>query len=194
MLRRSRSEVPAAVLYLIDGYNFLYALGKLRKGPVVLEQVRLYLLRLLRHAHGDHASDVTVVFDAHSAPPGAAAETSHQGIHIRFAIGHAQADDLIEELIRTAAAPKKLTVVSDDHRIQQAARRRQCRVMSCGEYMDWLAALETPRPPRPRSAPPAKPESVSEEETEHWLEEFGELTRDPAWKELFDFPDEMDRR
>lgn len=177
--------------YLIDGYNFLYALGKLRKGPVVLEQVRLYLLRLLRQAHGDHASDVTVVFDAHSAPPGATAETTHQGIHIRFAVGHPEADDLIEELIRTTPAPKKLTVVSDDHRIRQAARRRECRVMGCGDYMDWLAGFTLRQTPRPRLPSSAKPETVSDEETQHWLDEFAELTHDPAWKELFEFQDEM---
>jgi uncharacterized protein len=178
------------VVYLIDGYNLLYALGKLHKGrPIVLEQARLYLLRLIRQAHGEQATGVTVVFDAHSAPPGAQAETTQHGIHIRFAIGYEEADDLIEELIRAASAPKKITIVSDDHRLQQAGRRRECRVMRCGEYMDWLGGLQRRARVTPEQKPPAKPETISGEETEHWLEEFGDLTRDPAWKELFDFPE-----
>jgi predicted RNA-binding protein with PIN domain len=177
------------MLYLIDGYNLLYALGVLRKrmGPDGLDQARQNLLGVLRGSFGDESADVTVVFDAAHPPPGVPAETEYQGIHVRFAIGMAAADDLIEVLIRKASAPRHLTVVSDDHRIQKAARRRHCVVKGCGDFLQELERRRKP-PPAPPDEPP-KPAGVSREETQHWLNEFADLADDPALKELQDPPE-----
>lgn len=174
--------------FLIDGYNLLFAMGVLgkRTGSAVLEHARQRLLGLLAGAHGNAAVHVTVVFDAARPPPGLAAEHVYKGIHVVFAVEQEQADDLIEQLIRQASAPKNLTVVSDDHRLRDAAQRRRCVVLGCGEYLDWLD-----RQRRPRRAPeqPAKPENVSQSETERWLREFADLEQDPSWKELSDPPE-----
>jgi predicted RNA-binding protein with PIN domain len=178
------------MLYLIDGYNLLYAMGVLlprRTGPLVLEYARRRLLSLLSERHGAQAGAVTVVFDARKAPPGAAAEMDYEGIHVAFAVDQEQADDLIEQLIRRASAPRQLTVVSNDHRIQHAARRRQCVVLGCGDYMDWLARQR--RPPRQAPPTPARTETpLPPEEVRLWLETFGDLEQDPDWKELFELP------
>ncbi len=177
------------MLYLIDGYNLLYALGVLlegRTGPKVLERARRYLLDLLRAGHGD-SDDVTVVFDAKHPPPGAPTELDHGGIHVAFAVKQDEADDLLELLMRRASAPRQVTVVSDDHRVQQAARRRQCHALGCGEYMDWLAARRPPTA-RPDRDAPAKPEAVSPEETQRWLREFADLEHDAGMRELFEPP------
>jgi len=178
------------MLYLIDGYNLLYALGVLHKrmGPEGLEKARQNLLGVLHGSFGDESANVTVVFDAARPRPGAAAEMEYHGIHVRFAIGMAAADDLIEVFIRKASAPRHLTVVSDDHRLQKAARRRRCVVSGCG---DFLQALERRRrsPAAAPDEPPAKPTRVSREETQHWLEEFADLADDPAMKELQDPPE-----
>jgi hypothetical protein len=172
--------------YLIDGYNLLHALGLgSRLGPTGLEWARLRLLRLLRETHGDEASDVTVVFDAAGARPGATAEQDYRGIHVLFAVREVEADDLIEQLIRRTSAPRGLTVVSDDHRIQQAARRRDCVALGCAAYLDFLDHKRHPQPPRPPEAP-AKPEEVSPEEAQYWLREFAGLGKEPDTKELFD--------
>src|SRR5690242_3414586 len=109
--------------YLIDGYNLLHAIGLLhgKAGPNGLEKARLALLSRLCGDHADDAIAVTVVFDASGAPPGAAAEDSYRGIHIYYALD-SSADDLIETLIQRDATPRQLTIVSDDHRLQQAGR------------------------------------------------------------------------
>ena len=95
-------------------------------GPRGLEKARLRLLGLLHGTFAEESSTVTVVFDAAAAPPGVAPETDHKGIHVIFAVGKQEADDVIERLIRRSSAPKSLHVISDDHRVQQAARRRHC--------------------------------------------------------------------
>src|SRR5262245_38157603 len=110
------------MLYLIDGYNLLHVLGIARHKGASLAQARARLLGRLHGALGDEGKNVTVIFDAAHAPPGADAEQEYHGIQVRFAVGEYEADDLIEQLIKKASAPKQLTVVSDDHRIQQAAR------------------------------------------------------------------------
>jgi hypothetical protein len=186
--------------YLIDGYNLLHAMGVLcgKVGPRGLERARLTLLNRLSAAPG--AGEITVVFDASGAPPHAAAEEDYQGLHVRYALD-GEADDLIEALIQREAAPRQLTVVSDDHRLQQAARRRRCVVLGC---LDYLEARERSHPtpsPSPLPSPSrggegkgegaVKPEAVSEDETRHWLREFADLADDPKIREALgpDFRD-----
>ena len=75
-------------------------------------------------------------------------------------------------------------MVSDDHRLQQAARRRQCPALGC---LDFLEELERHRrllrrPPRPGTE---KQESLSEKEKQDWESEFAALDDDPDMKELF---------
>jgi len=159
--------------YLIDGYNLLFATGRLlpRAGRGALEASRKWLLVEVVRWHGAGASEVTVVFDAAGAPPGTpAARERHGDVNVLFARGQT-ADDLIEELIRDEPAPRSLTVVSDDHRIREAGRRRGCVVLGCLDYCErWTR-------PRGRAAsPPAeptKPEAMTEQERRRWLEAFG---------------------
>ncbi len=181
------------MLYLIDGYNLMHAMGVMRPrmGRPGLERARGQLLGLLAGSYGDEAHCVTVVFDAASAPRDAEREQYHHGITVRFAVDEKVADDLIEQLIRKASAPKQITVVSDDHRIQQAAHRRRCAVMRCDDYLDWLDNHRRARAGKggakhPTEETPAKPEGVSRGETQRWLREFAELADDPEMKELFE--------
>ena len=173
-----------SVRYLIDGYNLLHAMGILngKVGPQGLEKARRRLLGFLRGAHGEGATDVTVVFDAGAARPGDSGAEDCDGLHVRFAVGYPQADDLIELLIRQAAVPRRLHVVSDDHRIQRAARRRRCRVLGCLDYLEGLDRPDRPPPPLERE----KEDRPSEGETQRWLAEFADLADDPDLKELFE--------
>ena len=157
------------MLFLIDGYNLLHALGlpkELSAGG--LHHARLRLLDLLHAALGDDSGNVTIVFDARRVPRGASEVQHYRGIEVRFAIHEAEADDLIELLIQRHANPRKLSVVSDDHRIQQAARRRHCTALGCTAFLDWTER----RPERSRPPPTpesAKPQTSSAADTEHWL-------------------------
>jgi predicted RNA-binding protein with PIN domain len=172
--------------YLIDGYNLLYAMGVLRGrvGPRGLQKARLRLLGLLGGTYGGEAGEVTVVFDAAGAQAGAAEEEDYQGIHVHFAVRQEQADDLIEHLIQRHSTPRQLTVVSDDHRIQQAARRRQCTALGCLAYLDELDRRRRQNRQRPHPEG-EKAEALSPEETQRWLDEFADLEDDPDLKELF---------
>ena len=173
--------------YLIDGYNLLHAMGVLcgPVGPGGLEKARMRLLGLLAGGFGNEAHAVTVVFDAAHAPPHATAEQVFRGVQVRFAVAQDEADDLIELLLEEDSSPRRMTLVSDDHRLQRAARRRACCVQSCDEFLEWLDRHRRDGH-RPRAEPPEKRDKLSETEVQNWLAEFADLGEHPHFKELFD--------
>lgn len=124
---------PTAMTLLIDGYNMLNATGisgPIRSGVGSLERSRLALLNFLADAlTPEEALRTTVVFDAQRPPPGLPRVLNHRGLTVRFASQYPDADSLLEELIRAEHVPRRLTVVSSDHRLQRAARRRRARAV-----------------------------------------------------------------
>lgn len=126
-----------SVALLIDGYNLLHGTGLFGhgKGAGTLEASREALLSFLARAvESGELERTTVVFDSSDAPPGLPRTVRRQGMTIRFAVGYADADELLEELIAADHAPKKLTVVSSDHRVQRAARRRRAHTVDSHQW------------------------------------------------------------
>jgi predicted RNA-binding protein with PIN domain len=123
---RSRCDGPMPLL--VDGYNLLYGAAIVGggSGPRALERSRFALVGFIAGALSENErATTTVVFDAAGAPPGLPQTIVRDGITLRFAKGYESADDLLEELIAADHAPRKLTVVSSDHRVQRAAKRRR---------------------------------------------------------------------
>lgn len=117
---------------LIDGYNLIHAANILGRGigPGGLERARKALLDFLVASLEERERHSTiVVFDAEHAPPGLPRSIQYQGISVRFSAGYGDADELIEELIKKDSAPRALTVVSSDHRLHRAARRRRAKAV-----------------------------------------------------------------
>jgi predicted RNA-binding protein with PIN domain len=166
---------------VIDGYNLLHVAGVLPRGlgPGAWERARTRLLNVLAESLADaERARTIVVFDATFAPPGLPSAVVHRGLDVRYAANHDSADDLIEELIRRDSAPKQLTVVSADHRLQVAARRRKAKAIDSDV---WFGELLRRR--RERARPPAGPEKpvsatstaggeLSPDEIERWVREF----------------------
>lgn len=145
---------------LIDGYNLMYAAGIFgQRGRTSLEASRYALLRHLseRLDAGDYGS-ITVVFDAREAPPGLPRQVRFAQLQIHFADRGEEADDLLERLILADHAPRKLTVVSSDHRVQRAARRRRARALDSER---WWTELHRPRDGAPLAREGEKPEIMT---------------------------------
>jgi predicted RNA-binding protein with PIN domain len=163
---------------LIDGYNLLYASGIIGRGigPGGLHRSRIALLNFLAESlDPDQLRRATVVFDSHDAPWGVPQRVEHRGIIVRFAAKYESADDLLEELIRADTAPRRLVVVSSDHRIQRAAhRRRAIPVDSDVWYADLLRARRERQARDKSSVASAKPPvPLLAEDVEYWLRQFG---------------------
>jgi predicted RNA-binding protein with PIN domain len=168
--------------YLIDGYNLLHALGLPpgKLGPRGLEKARGRLIAHLSSHLKERASCATVVFDARKTPRDGDTHQVQRGVHVLYAVEYASADELIEELIRTEATPRQLAVVSDDHRVRAAGKRRRCRVLSCDEFLSMLERPTTQ--PKAAKELTAEKEAPAEDETRYWLEEFADLVDDPKIK------------
>lgn len=161
---------------LIDGYNLLHVSGIIGRGigPGGLERSRVALLNFLAESiDPEELSRTTVVFDAHDAPRGLPRHLLHRSITVRFAAQYEEADDLIEELIKADSSPRRLVVVSSDHRIQRAARRRKAKAVDSDV---WYAELTRARRERQASSgqTPARPAvPLLEEDVNYWLRQFG---------------------
>ena len=162
--------------YLIDGYNLLHVTTLVAlPGPgTELHRARQALLKFLAGAFDKtKRQQITIVFDAAGAPPGLPAMLQHEGITVRFARQYTDADEMIEELLESWPAPRALTVVSSDHRVQRAARSHGAKwVDSATWYAEVNASLR-----KESAAPdaPAKPlDGITAEQEAAWLREFSE--------------------
>jgi predicted RNA-binding protein with PIN domain len=155
---------------LIDGYNVLHQSGLLGKGrgPGFLERARRALVRFIAASVGtDTVAEVTIVFDAKQVPQNAAPPTLEHGVTVLYSSGYEDADAMLEDLIRRASQPKRLLVVSSDHRVQRAARRRRARSMGAEEWLNELERHRTARAPtKPTEEKPDQP--LNDDEFEYW--------------------------
>jgi predicted RNA-binding protein with PIN domain len=158
---------------LIDGYNLLHVTGLVGRAGSGLEGSRNSLLRFLASAiDAKELPETTVVFDATEAPPGLPRVVTHEGMTIRYASEYPDADALLEELIAAHHVPRSLTVVSSDHRVQRAARRRRAPFVDSDV---WFADLARRRGQRQDAAASTarREANLSPDEIAYWLREFG---------------------
>lgn len=142
---------------LIDGYNLLHASGVFPPADdPTLQRARRALLDALAEVLPPKlAAACLVVFDAVDAPPGLPREGAHRGVAFRFARRGGTADELLEELIAAAPDPRNLTVVSSDHRVQRAARRRGAAFADSDAWWAGQRAVDSSsRPPDEKVVPP----------------------------------------
>jgi predicted RNA-binding protein with PIN domain len=163
------------VTFLIDGYNLMHAVGLARREMPAgtLHQARRRFLDWLADAADRRAATLRVIFDALEAAR-QSPDSDHRGVVVRFASGRT-ADDEIEALLAEERKPSMVTVVSNDSRLREAARRRGAPFRSCEEFVDWT--LET----RSRGTPPSPPREVdkpepapTEAERAAWLAAFSQ--------------------
>jgi uncharacterized protein len=159
---------------LIDGYNLLHVTGIFGAAGAgtELHRSRLALLDFLAASILERErAQTTIVFDAAGAPPGLPTSATHEGITVYFARRHANADEMIERLLDECQAPRSLTVVSSDHRIQRAARHHGAAYVDSDK---WFAELQAARRERDLKIGDslAKPEGQSPEEVSYWVDEF----------------------
>lgn len=160
-----------SIVLLIDGYNVIGPVAPPGRGStehwLAAERQRL-LDRLAEHLDESVRWRTCVVFDAKDAPSHLPPRSEYKGIEVVFARDYPEADDLLEELIAKHPAPRTLSVVSSDHRIARAARRRRAGSFASAAWLDNLLDGTTQLMKVPKSkklSPPCHPPTVDPEGT-----------------------------
>lgn len=165
---------------LIDGYNLLFQsqlVGKGR-GRDWLSAAKQRLINLLQQRLTlDELKTTHIVFDAPSVGPAPAPDNFSSGLCIAYAVDHAEADDLLEHIIRQHPSPKLLTVVSSDLRIRRCARSRRAISLGAEQFLEQLE--RRPKSPASESVETttyatraSQEQLLSEPEIAFWLKEF----------------------
>lgn len=149
---------------LVDTYNVLHVVGVLPPEEAGIDLPGL--IRLIQH--GRYRDErVELICDGSprdDVPPG-----KRGSVIVRYSGATRQADDVIAQMIRGSSIPKRLTVVSSDHAVIRAARRRRCRVLASDVFLRQLAH-DVQMPLRSPAAP--LPESVSPGQLKAWQRYF----------------------
>ena len=155
---------------LIDGYNLLHATDLFGTGRFAgtLHGSREALLAFLAQtlSAGERRA-TTIVFDAAGAPPGLPKTVHVDHLTVRYARDYADADALMEDIIERHREPRGLLVVSADHRIQRAARRRGSKYVDSDTWYRELAARRTASRRSPDQGKPSPGGSV-----DYWVNQF----------------------
>jgi predicted RNA-binding protein with PIN domain len=193
--RISFTKLRCVMLWLIDGYNVMYAAGALDGKEIGRETFRRKRRRFLNDLADDlgpeRSRETTVVLDASSPPADFPLEAVYKGMSVIFALGDENADARIEALIAAHSAPRSLTVVSSDRRIRRAATRRRARTLSADEFLDLLERFQSGKRQEKLAQNPTAVSSLdrdmplSAEEAAHWLAEFRELDAATETREAF---------
>lgn len=175
---------------VIDGYNLLHEAGMARKKYVgaQLHNARHQLLMFLSaHLTASERERTTIVFDAGDAPADVARQMTVEGMLVEFARPGGDADSHIEQILLSHPAPRSVRVVSSDHRLQKAAKRRRAAFVDSDafvielEHRGPIASEPASEGARPSAGNPKFSGESNEDETALWLRVFGEI---PEAKQL----------
>lgn len=150
--------------FLIDGHNLI---GQLPDISLDDPNDEALLVQKLSGYAARTGKRFTVIFDA--GLPGGTSRMSSGTVKVLFASSPGIADKLLLDRIRATRDPGNWTVVSSDHVVLDAARRRGMRATPS---TDFARELNTPPPKAHDNAdkPPERP--LSADELDEWLRLF----------------------
>lgn len=149
---------------IVDTYNVLHVTGIL---PPELAGIDVAELAELIAASRYGTETVWLVCDGR---PASGRSQRHGRIITHYAGKGSDADAHIGRMIDASTTPRRLTVVSSDHRVRRMALRRRCVALASESFLGHLAvdAVQVVRPRIPRPSVP-----LDERQIDRWVREFG---------------------
>jgi predicted RNA-binding protein with PIN domain len=154
-------------MVIIDGHNLLHSIQKEDpdSGPIGDVQLCHIIGRYLKLI-GEKGE---VIFDG-TGPRDKGGFDNISNLEVFFAGLRSDADTVIEDKIKASTAPRRLTIVSSDKRLRDAARKRKATAVKSQVFWDNVHKQLSRK--NKVKEPPAKREGISESETEQWLKFF----------------------
>jgi predicted RNA-binding protein with PIN domain len=155
-------------MIIIDGNNLLHSIVKLSDEAESINDVQLcwIISRYLRAIR----KQGEIIFDG-TGPRDKSQFDNIANIEVLFAGLGSDADTVIENKIKASSAPKRLSIVSSDRRLRDAARTRRATAVKSEIFWDNLQKQLKRK--KPVKEPEAKRVGLSESETRQWLDIFG---------------------
>jgi len=155
-------------MIIIDGHNLLHSIVKISEKSEPISDIQLcWVISRYLKAVGETGE---IVFDG-TGPRDKGGFDNIANLEVFFAGFGTDADTVIENKIKTSTAPKRLSIVSSDRRLRDAARARKATAVKSEVFWDNLR--KQLRQKKPVKEPEAKRSGLTESETEQWLEFFG---------------------
>ncbi len=155
-------------MIIIDGHNLLHSIVKLHKDSGTISDIQLcWIVSRYVKAVDENCE---IVFDG-TGPRDKSQFDNIANLEVFFAGLGNEADSVIENKIRANTAPKRLSVVSSDRRLRDAARTRKATAVKSEVFWDNLQRRL--RQKKPLKEPEAKRSGLTESETQQWLDIFG---------------------
>jgi predicted RNA-binding protein with PIN domain len=154
---------------IIDGTNLLWALHEAFDEREITTEVQL--CRVLERYLAQTEDGGEIVFDG-AGPADQSEFARGGGLQVVFSGFRCDADTVIEEKIKANTAPRRLTVVSSDRRLRQAAAARKATALKSERFWEQVRE-ELARPKPAKTEPQEKREGLTESETEQWMDLFG---------------------
>ena len=155
-------------MIIIDGHNLLHSIVKLSEEAESINDVQLcWIISKYMKAVSEKGE---IVFDG-TGPRDKSGFDNIANLEVCFAGLGKDADTVIENKIKANTAPKRLSIVSSDRRLRDAARSRKATSLKSEVFWDNLH--KQLRRKKPVKEPEAKRTGLSESETKQWLEIFG---------------------
>jgi uncharacterized protein len=149
-----------AFRYLVDGYNLLYTLHEFPKGT--WQEKRAHLLKFLQQEQIQGNNALTVVFDSRQ---GSGSQREEGSIRVIYTAGET-ADERIIDLVRAAANPRSLVVVSNDQAIRLMIKGTGARFITSTDFLKPVAKIKDPSIDEKS---PVNEEAISAEFRRKWL-------------------------
>jgi predicted RNA-binding protein with PIN domain len=147
--------------YLIDGYNLLYALPEIPRGPWPTK--REILIELLLSSKPQGNNRLTVIFDSRE---GLGDRLRRGAIEVIFTASET-ADDWIARRVRETSNARMLVVVSNDQGIRTLIRGTGAKWLSTQDFLK--PSKSTPIPVKPPKMDSETSDSITEEFKKKWL-------------------------
>jgi hypothetical protein len=164
--RRNDGNLPV----VIDGNNLLFAAREIEAaGPPVTRAMLCKRVGLWAERHKIH---VRIVFDGAKPPAPTARLISHRAVQVSFSGIARTADEVIIKYLSDYSAARRLRVVSSDHAIARAARRRRAKSIESDKFWRRIRRELVVRFMEEQE-PIEKKEGLRPDARAVWLREFG---------------------
>jgi predicted RNA-binding protein with PIN domain len=154
-------------MFIIDGHNLLWFIRSAEEAPSITDAA---LCRILDRYFGLVGERAEIIFDG-IGPPNKTEFDNIRNLEVTFSGRKSDCDTVIEQRILASTAPRRLTIVSSDRRLRDAAAARKATSVKSEDF--WGDVEKQLAKQRKSKEPPGKRGGLTESETELWLKAFG---------------------